>query len=88
METPFDTRFCRTRKLLYDMACRVLGGAEGAEDAVHNCRRKASRNSPAFACDGAFRYWLIRILIDEALALLRKKRKDAEASQRLESQRE
>jgi DNA-directed RNA polymerase specialized sigma24 family protein len=51
----------------------VLGGDERAEDAVKNCWRSASSNPPHFEHEGAFRSWLVRILIDEALALLRKK---------------
>jgi len=70
----FDARFSRCRGLLHFMACRVLGSNEGAEDAVKGCWRRASRNPPKFAYEGAFRSWLLRILIDEALALLRKKK--------------
>ncbi len=71
-ETPsvFDIQFSRCRGLLYFIACRVLGGHEGAEDAVQNCFLTASRNPPRFEQENAFRGWLLRILIDEALILL------------------
>jgi len=72
--TVFEARFSRCRGLLHFIACRVLGSHEGAEDAVKNCWRSASRNPPKFEYEGAFRGWLLRILIDEALALLRKKK--------------
>lgn len=65
----FETRFMRCRNLLHFVACRVLETIEGAEDAVENCRRRASQNPPAFESEGAFCSWLVRILIDEALAI-------------------
>jgi DNA-directed RNA polymerase specialized sigma24 family protein len=60
--------------LLYSLACRILGGIQGAENALENCWRTASRNPPKFDYEGAFRSWLARVLIDEALAILRKNR--------------
>lgn len=71
MEQPdvqFRTRFSRCCGLLYFVACRVLGTTEGAEEVVQACWLKASCNPPRFEHEGAFRSWLIRILIDEALA--------------------
>ena len=67
----FEVRFSRCRRLLHFTACRVLGGPERAEDAVENCGLTASRNPPQFEYEGAFRSWLVRVLIDEALAILR-----------------
>ncbi len=64
-------RFSRCRKVLYFLACRVLGSPEQAHDVVENCKVTASRNSPIFEYEGAFRSWLVRILIDEALAIVR-----------------
>ena len=72
--TVFDARFSRCRGLLHFVAYRVLGSNEGAEDAVKSCWRSASRNPAKFEHEGAFRSWLLRILIDEALALLCKKK--------------
>jgi quercetin dioxygenase-like cupin family protein len=63
-------RFGRFRSLLQFTACRILGGPERAEIAVQNCWRTASRNPLAFRNDGDFRGWLLRLLIDEALAIL------------------
>jgi DNA-directed RNA polymerase specialized sigma24 family protein len=72
--TIFNTRFARCRGLLHFIACRVLGGTEGARDSVQNCWFTASRNPSKFEHEGAFRSWLLRIVIDEALAIRRKKR--------------
>jgi DNA-directed RNA polymerase specialized sigma24 family protein len=66
----FEARFSRCHGLLYFLACRVLGSHEFAEDAVQNCRLTASRNPRSFEYEGAFRSWLVRILIDEALLIL------------------
>ena len=56
-------------RLQHFIACRVLGGPERADDAIDNCWRRASRNAPRFEYEGAFRGWLIRVLIEEALAI-------------------
>ena len=69
----FAARFSRCRGLLHFIACRVLGSDERADEAVKNCWRSASRDRPPFEPEGAFRSWLLRILIDEALAILRRK---------------
>ena len=67
----FDARFSRYRRLLRFVATRVLGGPERADEAVENCWRSASGNPPRFEYDSAFSSWLVRILIDEALAIRR-----------------
>ena len=66
----FRARFSRCYRLLHFIACRVLGGPEQADDAIENCRRTASRHPPRFEYEGAFRSWLLRVLIDEALAIV------------------
>ena len=70
----FEVRFRRCRRLLHYLACRVLGGPEGADRAVEKCWLTASRNPPQFDYEGAFRSWLVRVLIDEALVILREDR--------------
>ena len=67
----FASRFSRCHRLLHFIACRVLGGPEHAKDAIENCWLTASRDPPRFEYEGAFRSWLARVLIDEALAILR-----------------
>jgi DNA-directed RNA polymerase specialized sigma subunit, sigma24 homolog len=65
----FNARFSRYRRLLHFIANRVLGDARRADEAVGNCWLSASRNPPWFEYDGAFCSWLVRVLIDEALAM-------------------
>ena len=70
----FAQRFLRCLRLLHFIACRILGDEERAPIAIQNCRRTASRNPRHFEHEGAFRAWLVRILIDEALAICRANR--------------
>jgi hypothetical protein len=65
----FDRWFSRCHRLLHFTACRVLGGPDGADLAVRNCWLTASCDPPRFDREGAFRSWLVRILIDEASAI-------------------
>jgi DNA-directed RNA polymerase specialized sigma24 family protein len=67
----FHARFWRCYQLLDFIAARVLGGPERAGDAVENCWLTASRNPPRFEHEGAFRSWLVRVLIDQALLVFR-----------------
>ncbi len=66
--------FSRYYKFLHALACRVLGGREDAQDVVQNCLFRAVRRLQQFNSDGAFRNWLARILVNEAIDLLRKRR--------------
>lgn len=63
----FDRRFSRYRGLLDFLAGRILDDERAAEEAVQGCWLAASRNPPLSGREGAFRSWLVRILIDEAL---------------------
>jgi DNA-directed RNA polymerase specialized sigma24 family protein len=69
----FDVRFWRAYRLLHFVADRILNDSERAEMAVENCWHSASVRPPHFEHQGAFRSWLVRVLIDEALLLLREK---------------
>ena len=75
----FELQFSRSRKLLSFLARRILNCVQEAEEAVKNCRLNASRNPPRFSSEGAFKSWLVRILIDEA-TLLRKKQSNSTPS--------
>jgi hypothetical protein len=66
----FVWRFLRSYRLLNFIACRVLGDEDRALVAILNCWQAGSRNPPHFEYEGAFRSWLVRVLIDEALAIL------------------
>jgi hypothetical protein len=66
----FVERFLRAYRLLDCIACRVLCDKKRAQIAIHNCWQTASCNPPHFEYEGAFRSWLVRVLIDEALGIL------------------
>jgi DNA-directed RNA polymerase specialized sigma24 family protein len=76
----FDLQFAHSCELLHFIARRILNCVQEAEEAVKNCRLTASRNPPGFSNEGAFKSWLVRILIDEATLLLRRKHSDSTAS--------
>jgi len=76
----FELQLSRNRGLLYFIARRILNCAQEAEEAVKNCRLTASRNPPGFSSEGAFKSWLVRILIDEATLLLRRRQSNSTAS--------
>jgi len=69
-----DVLFSRYRRVLSLVAYRVLGNHQQAEEAVQNCLRAASENLPRFKHEGVFRSWLVRVLIDEAVAILNKQK--------------
>jgi hypothetical protein len=79
-ENTFGQRFSRCRESLYFIAFRILNCVEKAETAVNNCYCIASRNPPTFQTEGAFKSWLVRILIDEASLLLPRKDSNSTAS--------
>jgi DNA-directed RNA polymerase specialized sigma24 family protein len=79
----FDARFWRSYRLLHFVACRILDDSELAKKAVENCWHSAAARVPHFEYEGAFRGWLARVLIDEAL-LLRKKQQRLETTSRSE----
>jgi RNA polymerase sigma-70 factor, ECF subfamily len=75
-----DVLFSRYRRVLYRVAYRVLNNHQDAKDAVRNCLLAASYKVPRFETEGAFRSWLVRVLIDEALAILYKERMESTTS--------
>ena len=66
----FDVRFSRCHGLLSMTARRILGSDQGVEESVQKCWLAASFNPPRFESEPAFRSWLLRLLIDEALIIL------------------
>jgi DNA-directed RNA polymerase specialized sigma24 family protein len=76
----FAERFLRAYRLLDLIACRVLCDKKRAQIAIHKCWQTASRNPPRFEFEGAFRSWLARVLIDEALAILRESQGERDAA--------
>jgi hypothetical protein len=75
----FELQFSHSRRLLLFLARRILNCVQEAEEAVKNCRLKASSNPPCFSSEGAFKSWLVRILIDEATLLLRRRQSNSTA---------
>jgi DNA-directed RNA polymerase specialized sigma24 family protein len=80
LQRAFEVQFSRNHELLYFIACRILNCPQEAEEAVKNCLRTASQNPPDCGSEGAFKSWLVRILIDEATLLLRVKQSNFAAS--------
>jgi DNA-directed RNA polymerase specialized sigma24 family protein len=66
----FEEWFSRCHNTLHFTARLILDGAETAEFAVQSCRLKASRIPHNFDREGAFRSWILRLLITEALSML------------------
>jgi DNA-directed RNA polymerase specialized sigma24 family protein len=71
----FEAWFSRSRQTLQFLAYRVLACPDRAARAVGNCWLTASRNPPYFEQEGAFRSWLLRVLISEALTILHQSQK-------------
>jgi RNA polymerase sigma-70 factor, ECF subfamily len=67
----FQVRFSRCHRLLHFIAARILRSPEKVDHAIENCWRTASRNPPRFKHESAFRSWLLRVLINEALEIRR-----------------
>src|SRR6266851_471062 len=86
IQSTFELQFSHSCELLHFIARRILNCVQEAEEAVKNCRLKASRNPPEFSSEGAFKSWLVRILIDEATLLLRKRQGDSTACKHLPGQ--
>ena len=72
-----DVLFSRYRHVLSLVAYRVLGSHAEAEDAVRKCLLTVSDHVPKFEHEGAFRCWLVRVLIDEAVTILARRRGEA-----------
>jgi DNA-directed RNA polymerase specialized sigma24 family protein len=68
----FDVLFAKYRSVLYFVARRVLRNHREAEDAVQRCFLSARAKTPQLDCEGRFRSWLVRVLIDEAVTILHK----------------
>jgi len=72
--TTIETSLSQYHRLLYFVAHRVLGNHWDAQAAVQSCLLSVSHNAPSFEREGSLRGWLVRVLIDEALVILRKNR--------------
>ena len=73
----FDEWFSRCRNTLEYIAGLILADSKMAKSAVQNCWFKAARNQPRFESEGAFRSWVLRRVISEALHLLHQRQTEA-----------
>lgn len=71
----FEILFLRYRPILYRLAQRILRNHEESEDAVQNCSLAAFCKMKTFKYEGAFRSWLARILVNEAITILRMRKR-------------
>jgi len=71
----FEILFARYRPILYRLAQRILRNHDESEDAVQNCSLVAFCKMDSFKYEGAFRSWLARILVNEAITILRKRKR-------------
>ena len=71
----FEILFSRYRPILYRLAQRILRNHEEAEDAVQNCSLAAFCKMGSFKYEGAFRSWLARILVNEAITIFRRRKR-------------
>ncbi|NWF83406.1 MAG: sigma-70 family RNA polymerase sigma factor [Bryobacteraceae bacterium] len=61
---------------MYRMAMRITGNESEAEDAVQQALLGAFQNLSRFRGDSAFSTWVTRITMNEALGIVRKRRKN------------
>ena len=70
----FGELYRRHQRKAYRMALRILRNQQDAEDAVQSAFQRALVDLQRFREDSTFLTWLTRIVINEALMLLRKRR--------------
>jgi RNA polymerase sigma-70 factor (ECF subfamily) len=73
-EDAFGELYKRHRLKAYRTALRILRNQQDAEDAVQRAFQRALVNLQRFREDSTFSTWLIRIVFNEALMLLRQRR--------------
>lgn len=76
----FDTLFARHRGPVFGYCLRVLSGNRPlAEDVSQNAWVKLLRNAGSYGARGQFRSWLLTIARNEAISLLRARKRISEA---------
>src|SRR5258705_272529 len=78
--TAFVELWTRHSKIEFNMACRITGNREDAEDVVQDAWLKAYVHLNTFDGRAKFSTWLTRIAINSALLVLRRKRARPETS--------
>jgi len=74
----FGTLLDQYRRNLYRLALRMTGNHEDAEDVTQEAFLKAYCNLKRFHGNSRFYTWLVRITVNEALMMLRKRRSQRE----------
>jgi RNA polymerase sigma-70 factor, ECF subfamily len=80
-ESAFGELYERHHVKIYRTAFRVLRNQQDAEDAAQRAFQRAYVNLSRFRGDSAFATWLTRIVINEALMLLRQRRGSSPVSE-------
>jgi RNA polymerase sigma-70 factor, ECF subfamily len=62
---------------VYALCCRLLGTADDAHDATQSAFIKVFRELPRFRRDSSLRTWIYRIAVNEAIDLLRRRKRAA-----------
>jgi DNA-directed RNA polymerase specialized sigma24 family protein len=75
-----DQQFLSCEGLLKQIAERVLNGTEEVEEAMQRSYATATSQRRRFRCEGEFRRWLVRVVLNEALAILHEKESAAAGS--------
>lgn len=70
----------RHKELAYNVAYRIIQNAEDAKDVTQNSFIKALENLSNFRQESKFSTWLYRIVYNEAMMLMRKRKKNLEYS--------
>jgi RNA polymerase sigma-70 factor (ECF subfamily) len=76
----FVELWTRHSKVAFNMACRITGNREDAEDVVQDAWLRAYLHLNTFDGRSKFSTWLTRIAINSALGILRRKRARPETS--------
>lgn len=78
----FGELYNRHQRKVYRTAVRILRNQQDAEDAVQRAFQRALVNLQRFREDSTFSTWLTRIVINEALMLLRQRRSNTRLLER------
>src|SRR5260370_31133558 len=76
----FAELWTRHSKIAFNMAYRITGNRDDAEDAIQDAWMKAYTHLNTFDGRAKFSTWLTRIAMNSALMILRKKRAHPETS--------
>ena len=82
----FETLVSAYEKNVYNLALRMMGNAQDAEDMAQEAFLKAYNSLPSFRGDSKFSVWLYRIVSNVCLDQLRKKSKRPTVSLSMEDE--